>query len=224
MPKAKFQIIIATLITSLMLITLVMLDHQNKLLPIRASFTQLTPQVQKEVTCLADNILFEAGNEPRDGQLAVAVVTLNRLKSGNYADSICGVVKQKTGTTCQFSWWCEDKPRIASITRNLTNAQLSVYNSIQDLAVYAYLNAEILADNTMGATYYHADYVNPNWKRLKKTVQIGRHIFYKNGEVDGNNDEEAKFSTGAGRSFPLVFLTNGRNYNGYLQTNYRMDF
>jgi spore germination cell wall hydrolase CwlJ-like protein len=27
------------------------------------------------------------------------------------------------------------------------------------------------------ALYYHADYVNPNW-RLPRIDQIGRHIFY----------------------------------------------
>ena len=223
MPIAKIQIIIATIIAVLLTATVVTIDHR-KLLPIKASFNQLTPATQKEVLCLADNILFEAGYEPRDGQLAVAVVTLNRLRSGNFADTICGVVKQRAGNTCQFSWWCEDKPRTTSITRNLTSAQQVVYNSILDMAVYAYLNSEILRDNTQGATYYHADYVNPNWKRLQKTVQIGRHIFYKNGEVDVKYDEKTESGTGAGRSKPLVFLTNGRDYNGYLQANYRMGF
>jgi spore germination cell wall hydrolase CwlJ-like protein len=223
LPKAKIQIIIATIIAVLLTATAVTID-QRKLLPIKASFNQLTPAAQKEVLCLADNILFEAGYEPRDGQLAVAVVTLNRLKSGNYADSICGVVKQKTGNTCQFSWWCEEKPRTTSITRNLTSSQQSVYNSILDFAVYTYLNFEIMTDNTKGATYYHADYVNPHWKNLRKTVQIGRHIFYKNGEVDVKYDEKTQSGTGAGRSIPLVFFTDGRDYNGYLQANYRMDF
>lgn len=223
MPIAKIQIIIATIIAVLLTATVVTIDHR-KLLPIKASFNQLTPATQKEVLCLADNILFEAGYEPRDGQLAVAVVTLNRLRSGNFADTICGVVKQRAGNTCQFSWWCEDKPRTTSITRNLTSAQQVVYNSILDMAVYAYLNSEILRDNTQGATYYHADYVNPNWKRLQKTVQIGRHIFYKNGEVDVKYDEKTESGTGAGRSKPLVFLTNGRDYNGYLQANYRVGF
>ena len=220
--KTKIQII-ATFIVVMLTATVVTMD-QRKLFPIKATFTQLTPTAQKEVLCLADNILFEAGYEPTDGQMAVAVVTLNRLRSGNFADSICGVVKQKTGNTCQFSWWCEDKPRTTSITRNLTSAQQVVYNSILDMAVYAYLNSEILRDNTKGATYYHADYVNPNWKRLEKTVQIGRHIFYKNGEVDVKYDEKTESGTGTGRSKPLVFLTNGRDYNGYLQANYRMDF
>ena len=223
LPIAKIQIIIATIIAVLLTATVVTIDHR-KLLPIKASFNQLTPATQKEVLCLADNILFEAGYEPRDGQLAVAVVTLNRLRSGNFADTICGVVKQRAGNTCQFSWWCEDKPRTTSITRNLTSAQQVVYNSILDMAVYAYLNSEILRDNTQGATYYHADYVNPNWKRLQKTVQIGRHIFYKNGEVDVKYDEKTESGTGAGRSKPLVFLTNGRDYNGYLQANYRVGF
>ena len=223
MPIAKIQIIIATIIAVLLTATVVTIDHR-KLLPIKASFNQLTPATQKEVLCLADNILFEAGYEPRDGQLAVAVVTLNRLRSGNFADTICGVVKQRAGNTCQFSWWCEDKPRTTSITRNLTSAQQVMYNSILDMAVYAYLNSEIIRDNTKGATYYHADYVNPNWKRLQKTVQIGRHIFYKNGEVDVKYDEKTESGTGAGRSKPLVFLTNGRDYNGYLQANYRVGF
>lgn len=223
MPKIKLQIIISTIIAVALIVAAVTYDHKRLLL-IKASFVQLTPTAQKEVMCLADNILFEAGNEPRDGQLAVASVTLNRLKSGNYADSICGVVKQKTGKTCQFSWWCEDKPRTASITRNLTNGQFALYNSILDLATFAYLNADRIKDDTMGATYYHADYVNPHWRHLKKTVQIGRHIFYKNGEVDGKYDEKNKSGTGEGQSIPLVFFTNGRDYNGYLQANYRMDF
>ena len=39
------------------------------------------------------------------------------------------------------------------------------------------MNHDNMKDNTKGALYYHADYVNPQWK-LKKTVTIGRHIFY----------------------------------------------
>ena len=42
-----------------------------------------------------------------------------------------------------------------------------------------FLNFERMDDVTNGATYYHADYVNPKWTRLQKETQIGRHIFYK---------------------------------------------
>ena len=194
------------------------------ILKVRASFNQLTPAAQKEVTCLADNIMFEAGNEPEEGQMAVALVTMNRVKSGNYADSVCGVVKQKANGTCQFSWWCEDKPRTASITRKLTNAQSSMYNYIRDLAVFVYLNDEKIKDITHGATYYHADYVNPKWRHLKKTVKIGRHIFYTNGEVDNYYDEQTESGTQARQTRTLIFSPNGRNHDGYLQAGYRMDF
>ena len=196
---------------------------EAKIFNVTADFSQLTPAAQKEVTCLADNILFEAGYEPEEGQVAVALVTMNRLRSGNYADSVCGVVRQKTGSTCQFSWWCEDKPRIASLTRKLTDTQLRVYNSIRDLAMFVYLNDEKVEDITRGATYYHADYVKPGWRHLQKTVKIGRHIFYKNGEVD-TYDEQAKLGAKAGQTRTLVFSPNGRNHDGYLQAGYRVDF
>lgn len=222
MRYAKLTTIVAMLI-AILLTAIVVTADQKKLLPVRATFEQLTPAAQKEVQCLADNVLFEAGSEPQEGQVAVAIVTLNRVKSGNYQDSICGVVKQKTGTTCQFSWWCEAKPHIASTTRRFTSAQQELYNSVRDIALYVYLNEDKIADNTNGATYYHADYVNPGWKHLQKTVKIGRHIFYKNGEADGKHDAKIKSSVGNGRTNPLVFLTDGRNLDVHLQANYRMD-
>jgi hypothetical protein len=125
------------------------------------------------------NMYFEAGQEPREGQLGVAFVTHNRMMNGNYPTSYCGVVKQKTNGTCQFSWWCETKARTASLRKeeHLSERQKEVYNEIKDIAVYVYMNHENIKDNTQGALYYHANYVNPRWK-LKKTVTIGNHIFY----------------------------------------------
>ena len=41
---------------------------------------------------------------------------------------------------------------------------------------------------------------------------------------DSKYDEKIKSGTGEGQSIPLVFFTNGRDYNVYLQTNYRVDF
>jgi spore germination cell wall hydrolase CwlJ-like protein len=42
----------------------------------------------------------------------------------------------------------------------------------------------LIEDTTNGATHYHADYVNPTWADIrKKTVIIGRHIFYRLVEV-----------------------------------------
>lgn len=154
-------------------------------LPFNISYNTLSKPIQKQVDCLAENIYHEAGHEPREGQIAVALVTLNRLASGNYAKDVCGVVKQKTDGICQFSWVCQ--PFIA--TKNLTTTNNLLYNDVRNIAVYVLMNYDNIHDVTKGATYYHADYVNPQWG-LPKTTKIGRHIFYKrNADLQTMNKE-----------------------------------
>ncbi len=53
-----------------------------------------------EHACLASAVYFESRGEPLEGQLAIAQVILNRARSGRFADSACGVVKQRS----QFSF------------------------------------------------------------------------------------------------------------------------
>jgi spore germination cell wall hydrolase CwlJ-like protein len=142
-------------------------------------YSDLTPKAKREVDCLADNIYFESANEPREGKIAVAMVTLNRVEKG-FSDTICGVVKQKTNNSsghivCQFSWWCETRAKNSSLSK--AKYQKELYQESQDIAVYVYMNYDIMHDNTKGALFFHADYINPQWK-LKRTVIIGRHIFY----------------------------------------------
>lgn len=149
--------------------------------PTTIHYGTLSKEVQRQVDCLAQNIMFEAGQESEEGQVAVAMVTLNRVASGNYPDSVCGVVKHKIGKVCQFSWVCEDKKR----DKRLTLLESSLYNDIRNLAVRVIFNYDKIDDVTDGATFYHADYVNPKWG-LPKTKQIGRHIFYKR-DMDLNN-------------------------------------
>jgi spore germination cell wall hydrolase CwlJ-like protein len=147
-------------------------------LPFDIAYHTLSKPIQKQIDCLAENIYFEAANEAKEGKVAVAMVTMNRLASGNYAEDICGVVKQKTKnnglTVCQFSWVCEPK----TAAKRLTIIHTSLYNEIRDIAVHVMMNYDNMHDVTKGATYYHADYVNPGWG-LPKTTKIGRHIFYK---------------------------------------------
>lgn len=131
-------------------------------------YNQLTSDAKKQVDCLAENIYYEAGHEPRDGQVAVAMVTMNRVSDPRFPKDICGVVKQKVNSTCQFTWFCEPRKYINQ----------EVYQRNLEVALHVYANYENLNDNTYGAKFYHADYVNPRWK-LEKTAVIGRHIFYK---------------------------------------------
>lgn len=180
----KVKIFLYGLIISSLIILATMINLKPYVaFPIKAPFSALTADVKKQITCLAENIYFEAAHEPLEGKKAVAFVTLNRLQTGNYANSICGVVHQKTGTVCQFSWYCEAH----TLARRLTVKDTLLYNQILELSTNIYLNFERLTDVTNGATYYHADYVNPGWN-LKREKQIGRHIFYKSkgDKIDRN--------------------------------------
>lgn len=137
-------------------------------------YSDLEKTDRKQVDCLAKNIYYEAGFEPRQGQVAVAAVTMNRVLSGNYASSVCGVVYQNNGKTYQFSW--------AGMKNKLSKINQEVYNEVLAIATKVYLNYDpSIDDPTKGATYYHADYVNPRWK-LQRVKKIGAHIFYRHNQ------------------------------------------
>ena len=143
-----------------------LLSHQVEFLNLSFEKQQA---IMREVECLAQNIYFEAGSEPTAGKIAVATVTLNRVKEG-FARSVCGVVKQKRNGVCQFSWVCSDNKSIHS-KEEYKEAQKIAQNILISKKNYGTMD---------GALYFHADYVNPNWKRTKEFVRkIGRHLFYK---------------------------------------------
>jgi len=129
---------------------------------------------ERQLTCLARNIYFEAGNEPFEGKVAVAQVTLNRVDSGLFPSDLCKVVYQKNvfyeKVVCQFSWYCTK----ASTAKVLSN---SAYTESMEVAKKVLLEGFRLP-SLHDAMYYHADYVNPGWRR-EKIAKIGRHIFYR---------------------------------------------
>jgi len=131
---------------------------------------------ERQLNCLAKNIYFEAASEPFEGKVAVAQVTINRAESGKYPSDICGVVYQKNvvygKVICQFSWYCENGPTVRHNGAYKESMEVAKKVLLEDFRLSSLKNAY----------FYHADYVNPNWK-LPKITQIGRHIFYgqKNG-------------------------------------------
>ena len=136
---------------------------------------------QSEIECMAKNIYFEAAVESTAGQLAVAQVTLNRVKSKHYPNSVCEVVyegpKHASGIMkrdrCQFSWYCDGK---GDEVRN----KGKLWNTAHNLAKYVLKRQEDLLDITDGATHYHANYIDaPRWAGQKRvTTSIDQHIFY----------------------------------------------
>ena len=136
----------------------------------------------EELECMSKNIYFEAAMESTAGKLAVAQVTMNRVRSTHYPNTVCKVITQgihyKNGfpvkDRCQFSWYCDgklDEPQTTS----------SMWRASQEIAEYV-LSTPDLKDITDGATHYHADYISsPRWASpRRRTVEIDTHIFYNN--------------------------------------------
>ena len=131
-------------------------------------------EVEKSLDCLAMNVYREAGHEPFEGKVAVAQVTLNRVNSNKFPRDVCAVVYQKTRFTerviCQFSWYCDSKHRNRPVNDE-------AYEESYRVAKMVFLE-DFKLESIENALYYHADYVNPNWK-LKRIAKIGTHIFYE---------------------------------------------
>ena len=141
---------------------------------------QVGEMFKSEVQCLAENIYYESAKESFEGKLAVAQVTLNRVNSGKFAKTVCGVVRQKDiiqgVMVCQFSWFCNQA--YTKIVRNSYQWEESV------IVAKKALTSAVAHDKLyeQKAMYYHATYVNPGWK-LQRVGQIGNHIFYKENRI-----------------------------------------
>ena len=137
-----------------------------------------------ELICLAMNIYHEARNQSIAGQMAVALVTINRVNDHRYPNTICEVVME--GPTrvswadktkeypikhrCQFSWYCDGLSD--------TVKDFDTFMEITKLADI--IMTQFVVDITDGATHYHADYVKPAWAAKKtRTTKIDNHIFYR---------------------------------------------
>jgi spore germination cell wall hydrolase CwlJ-like protein len=127
----------------------------------------------KQLECLTKNIYWEAASEPFEGKVGVAQVTMNRVESGKFASSVCGVVYQKNvfyeKVVCQFSWYCENVSKIRPIHKEMWRESEEVAKKV--------LLENFRLPSLKNALYYHADYVNPGWQK-PKIEKIGRHIFY----------------------------------------------
>ena len=122
--------------------------------------------------CLALAVYWEAGGEGREGMAAVAWVVLNRRAHRDFPPTVCEVVHQGgTAPGCQFRFWCDgesDKPQDADI-----------WALALDVATEALEGRN--ADPTGGALFFHAAALGSAPWRVprERTVQIGRHIYYR---------------------------------------------
>lgn len=140
----------------------------------RAIEQQALSEKLKQLECLAQNVYWEAANEPYEGKVAVAQVTMNRLESGRYGKTICQVVFQRTKVyetvICQFSWTCSGKSRVPPRNQRL-------FRESEEVARRVFFENYRLPHMTK-AMYFHNTTVRPGWNKVRIT-QIGQHIFYR---------------------------------------------
>jgi spore germination cell wall hydrolase CwlJ-like protein len=156
-------------------------------IPSAQALTVLSSE-DEQITCMAQNIYFEARSDNYAGQLAVADVVLNRVKDSRYPDTICGVVKDAVLSKwwlekgkevpvrdkCQFSWYCDGKADETPDRDAWANSLAVSYTMMYGQHGYHGI--------TEGATHYHATYVDPYWassNQMKLIGNIGDHVFYR---------------------------------------------
>ena len=142
--------------------------------PVKPKFLQIVETDDKlrynkqDLFCMAKNIYHEAGSEPTLGKYAVAQVTINRMKSPQYKDTVCSVVFEPY----QFSWanyhgrrWTTPRGENWQEAKRIARDVLENNKRIHGLD---------------DALFYHATYVRPSWSRkFDRVTRIGLHIFYE---------------------------------------------
>ena len=123
--------------------------------------------IELALMCMAMNVFHEARDQSLAGQVAVAQITMNRVASRRYPDTVCGVVNQHK----QFSWYWDGKSDVPQDSAAWDRAQMVA------MGVLAGSGHVGLKDDKI--THYHADYVNPYWtKGMQLVAQIDNHVFY----------------------------------------------
>jgi spore germination cell wall hydrolase CwlJ-like protein len=128
----------------------------------------------KSVKCLTEAIYFEARGEPVRGQIAVAQVVMNRVFSGYYPNTVCGVVFQNAShhLACQFTFACEglalDQVR-----------EPDAWERAKKIATET-LDGQLWLPEVGKATHYHAYWVHPSWvHEMTRMYKLGVHTFYR---------------------------------------------
>lgn len=136
-----------------------------------------------EVNCMALNLYFEARGQSTKGQIAVGLVTINRVLSKKYPNSICDVVWQqnknrKGKLVAQFSWTLDGLHDNPQESKAWEESKMIAESMLAEGSLFN------MGDLTNGSTHYHAFYVTPFWsKHLTQTIVVGDHLFYTNSPV-----------------------------------------
>lgn len=159
---------------------------QEKIAPIESEIKEIKKEVEiikgamyqservvtlsaKDKECLLRNIFFEAGVEDITGKIAVAQITMNRVKTSRWGASVCDVVHARK----QFSWTLDSR-KVASKPKGKLWE-----DSVKAKEMFVSGKRIKGLENSL---HYHTDYIKqPKWAKSKtKVLKVGQHIFYNN--------------------------------------------
>jgi spore germination cell wall hydrolase CwlJ-like protein len=127
----------------------------------------------RQEKCLAEAVYFEARGEAIRGQIAVAQVVMNRVFSGYYPTTVCGVVYQNANRhlACQFTFACDGIRDVVT--------EPDMWDRARRIAK-ATLDGRLWLPEVGKSTHYHAYWVHPSWvHEMKKMYRTGVHTFYR---------------------------------------------
>lgn len=152
--------------------------------PATASVKTKTKQVQpakvtfnytaKDRDCLKRAMYFESLHSDEDGYLAVGTVVVNRLTSGAYPDSICGVVAQKR----QFAPGVMTREVKPQAEPELATAADAILRGARHPAV-------------KDAMFFHTDGLKFPYNNMHYVTIAGGNAFYEKRDADGSLETPA---------------------------------
>jgi spore germination cell wall hydrolase CwlJ-like protein len=133
--------------------------------PNQAQTTERVSVSDSDKELLARLVTAEAGNQPYEGQVAVAAVVLNRALSGLFPESIKDIIYANNGRVYQFT-----PVKNGRINKDaIDSARQAVHDALSG------------SDPSIGALYFtnmNIERHKPN-SNAKVTVIIGGHTFFK---------------------------------------------
>jgi len=133
-----------------------------------------------ELSCLACNIYHEARSEGREGRRLVAKVTMNRVGSPKFPDTVCAVVWQAQGGRGQFSWTHDGRPDIATEPQAWREAVETAALMIRDHYDPRFTLPVSSRVEVADSLWFHNGTVRPRWTAgLQKVGRIGNHMVYR---------------------------------------------
>lgn len=173
-------------------------SHQSTKLPVEGQKTVYS-YTNKDRECLKRAMYFESKRSSENGFLAVGSVIMNRLTSGIYPESICGVVSQKN----QFA------PGV--MTRKMDESTAPSLNIAADAVLKGARHPDV-----KNAMFFHTEGYTFPYNNMHYVAAAGGNVFYEKRDEDGNLQTVAPKPA---NSYILAYSSNDPEQNPALSSS-----